>query len=209
MKYKDVLILLLLVLVIALVGKPHLELLLRERTKREGTFASIHERRSVRTYTDERVPSETLSKLVEAGMAAPSAADRRPWAFVIVTQRETLDALGDLLTYGTMLRKAPAAIALCGLPELGIEDNVENAYWIQDVSAASQNVLLAAEAMGLGAVWVGIYPVDDRVEKVRQQLGLPDEVVPFSIIPVGFPLGQHRPKDKYDERRIHWEHWRK
>ena len=113
----------------------------------------------MRKYTKKEVSREDLKTLVRAGMAAPTAANRQPWAFVIITDRKTLDALSVKLPFARMLKGAPAAISVVGLPKLGLEGK-EQEYWIQDCSAASQNILLAAESMGIGAVWTGVYPVE-------------------------------------------------
>lgn len=195
------------ILALALVARPHLELFQESRLKQEGALAAIHERKSVRNYTDEVVSPEMLERLVHAGLAAPSAADKRPWAFLVVTHRTTLDLLGERLAYAEMLPKAPAAIVVCGLPGEGIQEPEENEYWVQDVSAATQNVLLAVEALGLGSVWVGVFPVEEKVATVREILALPAEVIPFSILPVGYPLREQPAKNKTGDERVYWEHW--
>lgn len=135
---------------------------------------TIFNRKSVRSFTGQEVSNELLEELVRAGMAAPSARNLQPWAFVIVTNRPTLDTLAKRLPYAKMLFEAPAAIAVCG--DLSKAGDSPEGYWVQDCSAATQNILLAAEAMGLGAVWTGVYPRPDRVTIVKEVLGLPDNV---------------------------------
>lgn len=169
-------------------------------------LATIHSRKSVRTYSDKPVSKELLEILVRAGMAAPTAADKRPWAFVVITDRAVLDKLAEGLMYGKMLKQAQAAIAVCGIPEESLP-GFSQQFWVQDCSAASQNILLAAEAKDLGAVWVGIYPVQERITFVREVLGIPGNVVPLNVIPVGYPAGTERPKNKYDAQRVHWNTW--
>lgn len=162
----------------------------------------IHQRKSVRSYTGEQVDSLHLIQLVKAGMAAPSAMNRQPWFFVIIEDKEILNDLGESIMFGKMLKEASAAIVVCG--------NMRNVYsllpdyWIQDCSAATQNILLAAEATGLGAVWIGLYPQKTRSRKVRKTLDLPRHIVPLNIISIGYPTGVDRPKDKWDENKIKW-----
>lgn len=167
----------------------------------------IHNRRSVRNYTDEPVTPEQLEILLRAGMAAPTARNSQPWAFVVVTERERLDTLAEQLPYGKMLAKAGAAIVVCGNMERALP-GVAQDMWVQDCSAAAQNILLAAEGIGLGAVWVGIHPIPERIAVVRRVLDLPETISPLNVISIGHPLGIEQPKRKYDERKIHRETWR-
>lgn len=165
----------------------------------------IFTRKSVRSFTQERVSDETLIELVRAGMAAPSARNLQPWTFVIVTERRVLDQLAERLPYAKMLFEAQAAIVVCGdLSKSGVDPE---GYWVQDCSAATENILLAAEALGLGAVWTGVYPRPDRVSIVKETLGIPDHVIPLNVIPIGHPKGEHHPKDKFKETNIHWQRW--
>lgn len=166
---------------------------------------TIFSRKSVRSFTSQEVNTELLEELARAGMAAPSARNLQPWAFVIVTNRSTLDALAERLPYAKMLFEAPAAIVVCGdLAKVG--DSPEG-YWVQDCSTATQNILLAAEALGLGAVWTGVHPRADRVTTVKDVLKLPDNVIPLNVIPIGYPKGEHQPKDKFKAENIHWQKW--
>ena len=175
----------------------------------------IHSRKSVRNYTGAPVTKDDIDELLRAGMAAPSAVDRRPWAFVAVTERETLDRLSKATPFSGMLKKAGAAIIVCGIPMkslvkmklINLVAGVSNDYWVQDCSAATENILLAAEAKGLGAVWIGIHPVEAKVETVRKILNIPDNVTPLNIISIGHPLGTEKPKNKFDEKAIHRETW--
>lgn len=162
----------------------------------------IHSRKSVRNYTDQIVSRDQLKTLVRAGMAAPTAMNRQPWFFVLVDDKEILNELGDILMFGKMLKDASAAIVVCGdmrrvyslLPE----------YWIQDCSAATQNILLAAEGIGLGAVWIGVYPRKRLSRQIQSILNLPRRYVPFNVISIGYPTGEDKPKDKFDEDRFIW-----
>jgi nitroreductase len=166
----------------------------------------IHARKSVRTYLPHPISEELLTTLMKAGMAAPTAADKRPWAFVAVTDPAQRQALAQALPYGKMLSQAGGAIVVCGFPGKSMPGK-ESEYWIQDCSAASENILLAAEALGLGGVWVGVYPVASRVEAVREVLSLPKSAMPLNVISLGYPSGTEQPKDKYDPTAIHWNKW--
>jgi len=166
----------------------------------------IHSRKSVRNYTGAQVNKDDLLVLVKAAMAAPTAMDRRPWAFVIVTDKDVLGKLAEGLPFTKMLVQAGAGIVVCGVMEKAPEGEGRD-YWVQDCSAATENLLLAAESMGLGAVWTGVYPNKERVEFVRTALGIPEGVIPLNVVPVGYPAGSEKPKDKFDASNVHWEKW--
>lgn len=165
------------------------------------TLETIFNRKSVRKYTERPVEKEKLETLVRAGMAAPSSRDRRPWEFVIVTDRDLLDKMGDGLPLARMLKETKQAIIVCG-------DTVksENA-WQLDCSAAAQNILLAAESIGLGAVWTAAYPYPERMKIIRDALQLPEHILPLTVIPLGYPTGIEKPKDKYNKKQIHYNGW--
>lgn len=170
------------------------------------TIKAIHSRKSVRHYTDEDVSQDQLEVLLKAAMAAPSARNMQPWAFICITKRDTLDQLANGLPYAKMLFRAKAAIVVCGIPDKSGQDSPEG-YWVQDCSAATQNILLAAEALGLGAVWTGVYPRPERISIVRDVLGIPETVFPLNVIPIGYPDEIDKPKDKFREENIMWEGW--
>lgn len=169
------------------------------------TLRVIKNRKSVRNYLDKPVSEEDLKILIKLGMAAPSAVDMRPWDFVVVKEKSTLKALADVMPFGKMLPGAGAAVVVCGVPEKSVPDTPE--FWVQDCSAASENILLAAESMGLGAVWLGVYPVKERTEGVRKILNIPENVVPLNILSIGYPKGLEKPKDKFEMEKIHKEKW--
>ena len=164
--------------------------------KSKAVLENIAERKSVRKYLNKSVEEDKIDAMVKAGMAAPSGMDRRPWEFVVVTDREALDSMAAKLPYAKMLTNAPLAIVVCG-------DTTRSSYWYLDCSAATQNVLLAAEALGLGAVWTAAYPYEDRIDVVRQNTGLPENIVPLCVIPIGYPDGPQKAKDKFDLQRVH------
>ncbi len=166
----------------------------------------IHRRSSVRDYTTQKVSKEILEKLVRAGMAAPSAMNKQPWSFIIVDEREILDAFAEQLPTSAMAKKAAAAILVCGDLEKAGEGWLQQ-YWIQDCSAASQNILLAITESGLGGVWTSVYPAEDRMEKVAQILNLPEHIVPLNIIPLGYPSQPDQPKNKWKPENVRWNKW--
>ncbi len=164
---------------------------------------AIFTRRSIRHYTDTLVPDDLLELVLRAGMAAPSAKNQQPWQFVVIRARATLDAIPQFHPYAQMLKEAGLAVIVCG--DLRLETS--KGRWQQDCCAAAQNMLLAAHAAGLGAVWVGVYPREEHVAKIRALLQLPDEVIPLAIIPLGFPAEKKKPADRFDRRRIHADRW--
>lgn len=175
-------------------------------SKQETVLSVIHNRKSVRSFVPQKeVSKDDLTTLVKAGMAAPTAVNKQPWAFVVVTGRATLDSLATGLPYAQMLKEAGAAIVVCGDLTKAVESLPE--YWVQDCSAATENILLAVEAMGLGAVWTGVYPDKERVEFVKKTLALPETIIPLNVIPIGHPSGETMPKDKWKEENLHWEKW--
>lgn len=168
------------------------------------TLEVIHNRKSVRHFTDQPVSKEQIEILLRAGMAAPTAVNRQPWAFYVVTNRETLDTLAEQLPYAKMLTQAQAAIVVCGDMEKA-GNLIDKGYWVQDCSAATQNILLAAESIGLGAVWTASYPYDDRTKVVIKALDLPENHIPLNVIPLGYPTGEDVPKDKWKPENIFWK----
>lgn len=167
----------------------------------------IHNRKSVRHFTGKSVSRDDLVTIVKAGMAAPTAVNMQPWSFVVITERKELDALSTVLPYAKMLDKAGAAIIVCAMPEKAFQGNLE--FAIIDSTCAGENILLAAEALGLGALWTAVYPDDERMDAVRKQLNIPESVIPLNVIPVGYPTGEDKPKNKFKEENIHWERWQR
>lgn len=166
---------------------------------------AIFGRRSIRQYTAQAVSSELIDELLRAAMAAPSAGNQQPWHFVIIDDREILNTIPQFHQYSAMLKNAPLAIAVCGDTRF----EKYKGYWVQDCSAAIQNLLIAAHAKGLGAVWLGIYPEDRRVQKTQDLLELPPEVIPLAIISIGYPAENKSPANRYNPDRIHHNHWKK
>jgi nitroreductase len=160
-------------------------------------------RRSIRKYTAQAVSEDMIGSLLEAGMSAPSAGNEQPWHFVIIDDRRILDAIPSIHPHSHMLKEAPLAILVCG--DLNLD--VHRGFWTQDCSAATENILIAAHANGLGAVWLGIYPREERIAGVRQILSIPDHIIPFCLIAVGHPAEKKAGSNRYDESRIHLNGW--
>lgn len=165
------------------------------------TLNTIFNRKSVRTYTSKPLEEKQLDILVRAGMAAPSSRDIRPWEFVVITDKALLEEMAEALPLAAMLAHTQQAIVVCGDSEKS-----ENC-WYLDCSAASQNILLAAESMGIGAVWTAAFPYSDRVEAVQRLLQLPAHIIPLNVIPLGYPGGDEEAVDKYDRARIHYNRY--
>jgi len=144
---------------------------------------AIFTRRSIRKFKTDPVAPDLVEILLKAAMQAPSANNLQPWHFIVITRREILDRIPTIHPYAAMLKQAPLAILVCGDRNLQPMEG----YWVQDCSAATQNLLLAAHALGLGAVWLGVYPREDRIRGIRDLLHVPDEKAPLSLIAVGWP----------------------
>lgn len=162
---------------------------------------AIFKRRSIRKYTDKRVPEEVIERLLRAGMAAPSARNEQPWYFVVIDDRQVLNEIPKIHPYSQMLKEASHAIIVCG--------DVSNAkdYWVQDCSAAMENMLIMAVDLGLGAVWLGVYPGEERVKGLKELLALPENIMPLSIMSIGYPAETKGPADRFDPSRIHKNKW--
>ncbi len=173
----------------------------------EAVIDNIMTRTSIRAYTSDPVPADVIETLLKAGMSAPTAMNSQPWEFVVVNDRDTLDKLSTKLRYARMLKGAPLAIVVCGHGTfIDREGNVrENKFWVDDCSAASENILLAAHALGLGAVWTAAK--DDRAPIVREALGIPEEICPLNVIVIGYPAENPTPKDKWKPEKIHYNRY--
>lgn len=162
----------------------------------------IFSRKSVRTYADKPVSDEQVETLLKAAMAAPTGMNVQPWRFVVVRDQAVKDRIAGR---NRMISKAPVAFVVCG--ETQLKNGQPNKNWTADCAAASENLLIAAEALGLGAVWTACYPYEERMSTVIEALGLPEEVKPLCVIPVGYPAGNDKPKDKWKPENIHYDKW--
>jgi len=162
---------------------------------------TIFARRSIRKYTAEPVKEKEIRTMLEAAMAAPSASNLKPWHFIVVTHRQKLDNLARVHPYAKMLLEAPLCIAVCG------DITISSDFWVQDCSTASENLLLGATALGLGAVWLGVYPREERISGIRKVLNIPKTIVPLNLISIGHPAEEKEPRTQYDKLRVHRNHW--
>lgn len=167
----------------------------------QSVINNIYARKSVRQFiADKPVSEEDIDVLMRVGMAGSSGKDQRPWELLVVTDRQILNNLAEVLPHAKMLAHAPMAIIMCG-------DTVKSNYWYLDCSLGSQNILLAAEAMGLGATWTAAYPYRDRIDAVKSIIDMPTQMLPLNVIPVGYPDGKHNSKNKYDASKVHRNKW--
>lgn len=160
-------------------------------------------RRSIRRFKDDLVEENKIDDLLSAAMHAPSAANQQPWEFLAVTEKEMLMDLSGTSPYATPLKSATLAIVVCVNKNLVKFKGNE----ILDCSAATQNILLAAHALGLGSVWLGVYPEKERINSVSNVLALPEHIEPFSLIAIGYPEEEPKKVNRYNEARIHREMW--
>jgi len=167
------------------------------------TLEAILTRRSVRRYTGQDVPEELIQKILAAAMSAPSAGNEQPWHFIVVRKKELLEAASRISPYMPMVKDAPVAILVCGDP--GLEKFP--GFWVEDCSAAIQNMLLAAHALGLGAVWTGIYPKHEYVDGFKALFKLPEHILPLGLVPLGYPAHPYPKKDRFNAERIHYNGW--
>ena len=166
---------------------------------------AIMSRRSIRRFTDESIPAETIEALLRAAMAAPSAFNEQPWHFVVVRDAEARRRLSTISPYAGPMAGASVGVVVCG--DTAALKNPGTIYWVYDCVAALENLLIAADAVGLGAVWLGIQPWTERVEAVRDVTSLPEGVEPLGMVALGFPAESKEPADRFDEARVHDETW--
>lgn len=164
---------------------------------------AILNRKSIRKYTDEKVSDEIVEELLKAGMQAPSAGNEQPWEFVVLRDKEIMKKITEFHPYSKMLLNTDVAIVVCG----DVSKEVFEGFWVQDCSAATENILLAAEDKGLGAVWLGVYPIEERVGATKELLKLPESVIPLSIIAVGYPDENRKTVSRFNKERIHYDRW--
>ena len=165
----------------------------------------IFSRRSIRKFTQREIPEIMLFDLLEAAMAAPSAVAKDPWHFIVLHSRATIDQLATVLPNGQMLKEATAALVVCG--DLLQAHDQQLSFLLQDLSAAIENILLAANALGLGACWLGIHPREERIAAVSKQFALPAQVIPVAVIALGWPAQEQAPRTRYNPDCVHQERW--
>jgi nitroreductase len=164
---------------------------------------AIMTRRSIRNYTPEPVSEQHIETILRAAMAAPSAGNQQSWRFVVVTDAARREQLAEATPYSGMVARAPLAFVVCG----DTRAEKHSGYWVQDCSAAVENALVAINALGLGAVWIGVHPIVERSDNVRRICGVPDGIVPFGMIAVGHPAETKPPSERYEPAYVHREVW--
>jgi nitroreductase len=167
------------------------------------TMDAIFTRRSIRKYLPDPVSRDMIENLLRAGMSAPSAGDEQPWHFIIIDRRDLLERISEMHPYARMLKGAPAALLICADPNAPKFKD----FWVQDCSAASENMLLAAHDQGLGAVWIGVYPAEKLVTGIRELLNIPEHMIPFSAIAIGYPAEEKSGRSRYEVSRVHDNSW--
>lgn len=164
----------------------------------------IISRRSIRKYEDKPVDDEKIQKLLRAAMYAPSAGNEKPWHFIVVKNKAKLNEITTFHPYTQMLKEAPLAILVC-VDTSNLKYG--GAFWVQDIAASIQNILLQGEAMGLGTCWCGVYPIEKLVDEVSKLFILPEHIKPVSIVAVGYPAEQREVGERYNTDRVHYENW--
>lgn len=167
------------------------------------TLEAIITRRSIRKFSDRQIQESDINRLLKAGMYAPSANNSQPWHFVVINERKLLDRIPTFHPWSKMCFQAPLAIVVSAY----VPDGKKFDLWVQDCSAATQNILLAAHAIGLGGVWLGVHPREERIAGVRDLLGLPEEVHPVSIVVLGYPNEQPETPERFDLAKVHFNRW--
>ena len=175
-------------------------------TQQEAVLNAIQTRASIRQFTGEKITNEQINTLLRCAMSAPSAMNKQPWAFVVVTDDALLSKMGEAFPFSRCGNGAACAFVMCGDLNKALPGEGQG-FWINDVSAATENLLLAAHAMGLGAVWTGVYPSSERTPEVQAMLGLPEHIIPMCIVPVGVPDEKTAVKNKFKEENIHYNRW--
>jgi nitroreductase len=167
------------------------------------TLKAIYTRRSIREYQDKQISEELITIILKAGMMAPSARNQQPWEFVIITAAEIREKIPVVCPFAKMIVAAPLAILICG----NLKVETAQGYWVIDCAAATQNMLLAAHALGLGAVWTGVYPREERMDGLTELLDLPEYILPHSLVVFGYPDQQPEHPDRFKPERIHYNGW--
>lgn len=171
--------------------------------KQMDALKTILERRSVRDYTDKQVPDEVIENLLRAGMYAPSAMNSQPWEFIVIRAPEKMKAASRLGTYWKMLKDAPVGILVMANLK-GYKASAKE-FFMQDCSAAAENILLAAEAQGLGGVWLGLYPKEAMMQGLRELFGIPENVIPFALLSIGYPAKKPKPHNEFRADKVHYD----
>jgi len=180
------------------------------------TIRTIMNRKSVRAFTDQAIPAEYMETMLKAAMAAPTGSNIQPWHFVVLTDKSKYEKVFEGNFNMRIFNSAAAVVVLCAdttvtrVPRNNPDAEPvtrPNGTWRDDLGACTENFLLAAESLGLGAVWTAAYPYSDRYASMKRELGIPDPILPYCAVAVGYPAGDEQPKDKWKPERIHYEQW--
>ena len=166
-----------------------------------SAIENILNRKSVRKYSEQKVEQEKIDTILKCGMAAPSAMNKQPWEILVVTDKEKLEKIAEIAPNASYSKNSQITMIVCG------DKTVSDKFWEQDCCAVTENILLAAEALELGAVWCAVYPFDEKVAAIQNLFGLPENIIPLNIIPMGYPLTKEEPKQKYNADKIHVNNW--
>jgi nitroreductase len=164
---------------------------------------AIFKRRSVRKYITREVNDDLIIKVLAAGMNAPSAGNEQPWHFMVIKDKYALRKVSECSPYARAAQEAPLAILVCA--DLSLQKH--QGYWVQDCSAAVENMLIEVAFLGLGSVWLGVYPLEERVSYLKKYFSLPEQIVPFAVLPIGYPAQEPIASDRYEPARVHYDKW--
>ena len=166
-----------------------------------SAIENILNRKSVRKYSDKKVEKEKIDTILKCAMAAPSAMNKQPWELLVITDKEKLEKIAEIAPNASYAKNSQVTIIVCG------DKNISDKFWEQDCCAVTENILLAAEALDLGAVWCAVYPLDEKVIGIKNLFTLPENIIPLNIIPIGYPFTKEEPKQKYNAKKIHNNNW--
>jgi len=167
------------------------------------TIEAILTRRSIRKYNNKEVSKELINIILKCGMYAPSSYNQQLWEFIIIDKREILDKIPEIHPNSNMIREVNIAILVCG----NLNEKINQSYWTQDCSAATQNLLISAASLGLGSIWLGIYPREDRIIGLKKLLNLPEHIIPFSLVPIGYSEEINEDPERFNPDKIHYNKW--
>lgn len=173
-------------------------------TTNDNTHSAIENmlnRKSVRVYSDKKIEQGKIDTILKCAMAAPSAMNKQPWELLIVTDKEKLEKIAEIAPNASYAKNSQVTIIVCG------NKSISDKFWEQDCCAVTENILLAAEALDLGAVWCAVYPLDEKVSDIKKFFNLPENIIPLNIIPIGYPYVKEEPKRKYNIKKIHNNSW--
>jgi len=164
---------------------------------------AIFTRRSIRSYTDKEISEESMNTILKAAMYAPSARNFQPWRFIVVRDRKNLKKIQEVQPYNTLLEHAKAAVIICAQ----FETDMHKLFFQQDCGAAIENLMLAAHGLGIGSVWLGVYPREQLIKGIAKAFGLPKDVVPIGVVALGYPAEEKPDPERFDQSKIHYEQW--